>query len=161
MPVIIDVTINGWEATMSGVRAKSFGDLLDDLISSEEAERFDVGRAPSLQGDLLDQIERIQASNVPLFEPAARQAYHEPVLAPEVIEALDTLIPELSTDPRDIALELGIGSLRTSADLDRARRRFAFENHPDRLAPHLRARAAARMGIANGLIDTAKKTMAE
>lgn len=146
---------------MSGVRAKSFGDLLDDLISSEEAERIDVGPAPSLQGDLLDQIERIQASNAPLFEPAARQAYHEPTLAPEVLEALDTLMPELSIDPQDIALELGIGGLRTIADLDRARRRFALENHPDRLAPHLRERAAERMGIANGLIDTAKGTMAE
>ncbi len=146
---------------MSGARAKSFGDLLDDLISHEQAERLDVGPAPSLQGDLLDQIERIQASNAPLFEPSARQAYLEPTLAPEILEALDTLMPELSTDPHDIALELGIGSLHTIADLDRARRRFAFENHPDRLAPHLRERAAERMGIANGLIDTAKATMAE
>ncbi|MBL0933664.1 MAG: hypothetical protein IBJ07_02830 [Rhizobiaceae bacterium] len=146
---------------MSGARAKSFGDLLDDLISSEQAERVEVGAAPTLQGDLLDQIERLQASNAPLFEPAARRAYSEPTLAPEVLEALDTLMPELSTDPREIALELGIGGLRTAAELDRARRRFAFENHPDRLAPHLRDRAAERMGIANGLIDTAKATMAE
>lgn len=146
---------------MSGTRAKSFGDLLDELISDEALERVEVGPTPTLQGDLLDQIERLQASNAPLFEPIARKAYGEPTLAPDVLEALDTLMPELSTDPHEIALELGIGGLHTAADLDRARRRFAFENHPDRLAPHLRERAATRMGIANGLIDTAKRTMAE
>jgi len=146
---------------MSGTRAKSFGDLLDELICGDGPERVEIGAAPTLQGDLLDQIERLQASNAPLFEPDARTAYSEPTLAPEVLEALDTLMPELSTDPHEIALELGIGGLHTVADLDRARRRFAFENHPDRLAPHLRERAAERMSIANGLIDTAKGAMAE
>ncbi|MHB2264914.1 hypothetical protein [Aliihoeflea sp. PC F10.4] len=141
---------------MAGGNAKSFGDLLDELISNAP-ERAETGSTPTLQGDLLDQIERLQGENAPLFDHSARRAYSEPTLAPEVIEALDALMPDLSTDPEIIARELEIGNLRTAADFDRARRRFAFANHPDRLAPHLRERAVQRMSIANGLIDTAKE----
>lgn len=140
---------------MAGGNAKSFGDLLDELISTAPQE-LETGPAPTLRGDLLDQIERLQGANAPLFDVSAHRAYKEPTLAPEVIEALDTLMPDLSTDPEVIARELEIGRHRTAADLDRARRRFAFANHPDRLAPHLRDRAVERMSIANGLIDTAK-----
>ncbi len=39
----------------------------------------------------------------------------------------------------------------------RKRRAFAFKNHPDRVAPHLRQRAMVRMQVANMLIDEAKK----
>lgn len=141
---------------MAGGIAKSFGDLLDELISSTPGQP-ETGAAPTLRGDLLDQIERLQGENAPLFDDSARRAYSgEPTLAPEVIEALDALMPDLSTDPEVIARELEIDGLRTIADFDRARRRFAFANHPDRLAPHLRERAVERMSIANGLIDTAK-----
>ncbi len=145
---------------MAGGNARSFGDLLDELISTAPQEP-ESGPAPTLRGDLLDQIERLQGANAPLFDNSARHAYREPTLAPEVIEALDTLMPDLSTDPDVIARELEIGKLRSIADLDRARRRFAFANHPDRLAPHLHARAVERMSIANGLIDTAKAAAIE
>ena len=37
------------------------------------------------------------------------------------------------------------------------RRSFAFANHPDRVAPHLRQRAMIRMQVANMLIDEAKR----
>lgn len=141
---------------MAGGDGKSFGDLLDELISSAPQEP-ETAPAPTLRGDLLDQIERLQGANAPLFDESAQRAYSEPTLAPEVIEALDTLMPDLSTDPEAIARELEIGRHRTAADLDRARRRFAFANHPDRLAPHLRTRAVERMSIANGLIDRAKE----
>lgn len=140
---------------MSGGDARNFADLLDELISSVPQDS-DTGLAPSLRGDLLDQIERLQGENAPLFDDSARRAYSQPTLAPEVIEALDALMPDLSTDPEQIARELDISNLRSATDLDRARRRFAFDNHPDRLAPHLRERAVERMSIANGLIDAAK-----
>ena len=32
-----------------------------------------------------------------------------------------------------------------------------MNNHPDRVAPHLRSRALARMQVANRLIDEAKR----
>ena len=40
------------------------------------------------------------------------------------------------------------------------RRAFAFKNHPDRVAPHLRQRAMVRMQVANMLIDEAEQKAA-
>lgn len=145
---------------MPGGSVKNFADLLDELLSSPPQEP-DTQPIPALQCDMLEQIERLQGKNAPLFQDAGRSAYREPTLAPEIVEALDALMPDLSTDPAEIARELNIGSLRSPLELDRARRRFAFANHPDRLAPHLRERAAERMSIANGLIDAAKAVAAE
>ena len=48
-------------------------------------------------------------------------------------------------------------SRQDAADLGRMRRSFAFANHPDRVAPHLRQRAMIRMQVANMLIDEAKR----
>ena len=39
----------------------------------------------------------------------------------------------------------------------RIRRDFAFKNHPDRVAPHLRQHAMVRMQVANMLIDDARR----
>jgi hypothetical protein len=55
----------------------------------------------------------------------------------------------------EVAEDLGI---ETSDDRDRLqerRRRFARENHPDRVASEYRNAATVRMKIANGLIDEA------
>ena len=145
---------------MTGGGARSFADYLDELTALE-CEAIEPSAIPLLQGDLLDQIERIQAENGSLLEQSARTAYNEPTLAPEILEALDTLLPDLSIDPDEIAQELRIDSFATVAQLDRARRRFAFANHPDRLAPHLRERAAERMSIANDLLDSARRRKVE
>ena len=59
--------------------------------------------------------------------------------------------------PEAIEAELGLGSPAQDADFSRLRRSFAFANHPDRVAPHLRQRAMIRMQIANMLIDEAKR----
>jgi hypothetical protein len=60
-------------------------------------------------------------------------------------------------DPDSIAAELGLGAGKPRVDFGRLRRSFAFANHPDRVAPHLRQRAMVRMQIANMLIDDAKR----
>lgn len=60
-------------------------------------------------------------------------------------------------DPESIAVELGLDEPKSAADFGRMRRSFAFANHPDRVAPHLRQRAMIRMQIANMLIDEAKR----
>ncbi len=58
-----------------------------------------------------------------------------------------------SVEIEDIARELDLASCRT-VELVRARRRkFALDNHPDRLAPSLRGNATLRMTIANRLAD--------
>ena len=60
-------------------------------------------------------------------------------------------------EPEAIARELGLEKLQAVRDFSRVRRDFAFRNHPDRVAPHLRERAIQRMQVANVLIDEAKR----
>lgn len=60
-------------------------------------------------------------------------------------------------DPESIAAELGLDRQLGRAELGRLRRNFAFHNHPDRVAPHLRSRAIVRMQVANMLIDDAAR----
>jgi len=60
-----------------------------------------------------------------------------------------------SIEPSDIAVELGLDQA-LPAELGSIRRHFAFANHPDRVAPHLRERAMVRMQVANMLIDAAQ-----
>ncbi len=67
----------------------------------------------------------------------------------------DTPPPATSTDPQEIAAELGITGTTSLEELHRLRRRFALSNHPDRLAPIYRETATRRMMIANRLIDDA------
>jgi len=62
-----------------------------------------------------------------------------------------------SADPESIAAELGLDRDDGPTDFGRLRRSFAFSNHPDRVAPHLRQRAMVRMQIANMLIDAAMR----
>ena len=63
----------------------------------------------------------------------------------------------LPIDPESIAAELGLSKVKKAADFGRLRRSFAFSNHPDRVAPHLRQRAMIRMQVANMLIDDARR----
>ena len=65
--------------------------------------------------------------------------------------------PLPSVDPETIAAELGLGQADAPVDFGQLRRSFAFSNHPDRVAPHLRQRAIVRMQIANMLIDDARR----
>lgn len=51
--------------------------------------------------------------------------------------------------------ELHLSPNLTPADLKLLRRRFAKDNHPDRVAPGVREQATRRMTIANSLIDEA------
>jgi hypothetical protein len=62
-----------------------------------------------------------------------------------------------TTDPKAIAGELGITDHMSRHDLARLRRRFALDNHPDRVDYTDRDAATRRMMIANMLIDSALK----
>ncbi|AIJ90051.1 MULTISPECIES: J domain-containing protein [Brucella] len=57
--------------------------------------------------------------------------------------------------PDAIRMELGLGPELKRADLQRCRRRFAAQNHPDRLPPQFREAAEQRMKTANALLDAA------
>lgn len=63
--------------------------------------------------------------------------------------------PPTTTDPEEIARELGLPGMRTAEEVARARRRFALANHPDRLDPSQRETATRRMMVANQLLDAA------
>jgi hypothetical protein len=60
-----------------------------------------------------------------------------------------------SDDPEEIAAELGLASFSTRDELQRARRRFMWRNHPDRKPELPAALANRRVAIANMLIDRA------
>lgn len=76
-------------------------------------------------------------------------------LADETPRSAEDKLPPV--DPDSIAAELGLDGDAAGMDFNRLRRSFAFDNHPDRVAPHLRQRAAIRMQIANMLIDDARR----
>lgn len=145
-----------------------FTALLDELMAASEAAEAGeaAGAAPSLQVDLLAQIERLQADNEGLFRQSAEQAYGEhatgneagPRKAADAAPAhLAPLLDDLFfLDPESISKELGIQSATGPGDLDKARRTFAMRYHPDRVPEQFRDRAALRMQIANMLIDQAK-----
>lgn len=68
--------------------------------------------------------------------------------------------PKAAERPADAAARLK-AALAAGApppsELKRLRRRFAAENHPDRVAPELRAEAVAAMAEVNAAIDRALK----
>jgi len=61
--------------------------------------------------------------------------------------------PRPSIRPEDIAAELNLTTLRTKADVARARRRFMWDNHPDRRKDLDRELANRRVAVANMLLD--------
>jgi len=63
--------------------------------------------------------------------------------------------PRPSASPGDVAAELGLAGLRTVADVARARRRFMWDNHPDRRTDLDHDLANRRVAIANMLLDGA------
>jgi|HubBroStandDraft_2_1064218.scaffolds.fasta_scaffold335656_2 hypothetical protein len=66
----------------------------------------------------------------------------------------------LSDDPQAIAAELGLADAASLADLQHARRRFMWANHPDRRLDVAPALANRRGAIANMLIDQAEAALA-
>jgi nucleotide-binding universal stress UspA family protein len=139
-----------------------FADVLDALYDAVEVE--DDRPAPSLPFQLMAEPGKtsMPAASVEdayralvLDELEARLSsagVHEAGTAPPEPRAMDVSMP--SINPADIAAELALDGVR---DLPAARRRFAFDNHPDRVATHLRERAQLRMQIANTLIDEAAR----
>lgn len=65
----------------------------------------------------------------------------------------------LSDNPESIAAELGLSRAHTRDQLKRARRRFMWENHPDRRLDAPRDLANRRVAIANMLIDRAEQAL--
>lgn len=147
--------------------------MLDDLfLASEPAE--EGAAAPSIPFDYLAVADELHSGRIRVSSETLDAEYREnsdmPAdLVAEFAALLDRLppVPETAAgqpeeklppvDPESIAAELGLGEAGKAADFGQMRRSFAFANHPDRVAPHLRQRAMVRMQIANMLIDDAKR----
>ncbi|MEW6630846.1 MAG: hypothetical protein AB1440_08275 [Pseudomonadota bacterium] len=147
-----------------------FASLLDDLIvASEKGE--EEGARPSIPFDYLSVADELHSGRIKVAGESVAAEYREAGadLAAEFVALLDQAKLALATerhkpeealppiDPDSIAGELGLESSGKNADFGRIRRNFAFANHPDRVAPHLRQRAMIRMQVANMLIDEAKR----
>jgi hypothetical protein len=138
--------------------------LLDDLFVASEGE--EGAAKPSIPFDYLAVVDELHSGRIKVSGEALAEHYRESGagLAVEfaaILADADLSCPGNdsaalpSVDPDTIAAELGLD--RPNADLKRLRRDFAFANHPDRVSPHLRQRAAVRMQIANMLIDEARR----
>ena len=160
---------------MGGTSAnRDFAALLDDLFAASGAE-VDVPPRPSIPFDLLALADGTESADVTTFVEAATAEYLD---LREAIAELDALLSRAElealleraeiavaeelkpVDPASISRELGLDKGVPIADLGRLRRAFAFRNHPDRVAPHLRRQAMLRMQVANVLIDEAEKQAA-
>ncbi len=101
-------------------------------------------------------------------EAAGEPPQGEPTLPPVAPAArrFDSVAPPsepiapLTDDPDAIAAELGLTGAPSLADLNRARRRFMWANHPDRRPDAPRELANRRVAIANMLLDRAEAALA-
>jgi hypothetical protein len=139
---------------------RDFASLLDELIAASAADEQPATR-PHVAFDYLSVADELHSGRIKVSADAAAAEYKltaaeeaSHVLFAAVGEALVEELPAIS--PEAISRELGLSDARP-AELSRKRRSFAFKNHPDRVAPHLRQRAMVRMQVANMLIDEAKK----
>lgn len=143
---------------MSAQMNKDFASLLDELIAAAEWEKTPP-TTPKIPFDYLAVAEELHSGRIRVTDDAAAAEYR--TFGGEDDEAVASgtqPAPEAmpATEPEAIAEELGLDKAR-AADFTRIRRSFAFANHPDRVAPHLRERAMIRMKVANMLIDEAKR----
>ncbi len=157
-----------------GIGAKQdFASLLDDLFTASGMPEGPVESAarPSIPFDYLSVADELHSGRIKVSgevfnaeyravgsdladEFAALFADAKATLQQEQVAPEEKLPP---IDPESIAAELGLNKVEKAADFGRLRRSFAFSNHPDRVAPHLRQRAMIRMQVANMLIDDARR----
>ncbi|PBB68278.1 hypothetical protein CK228_13260 [Mesorhizobium sp. WSM4312] len=145
--------------------------MLDDLfVASDKGDGSggdEAGARPSIPFDYLSVADELHSGRIKVSAAEYREAGAD--LASEFAALLEHAKLALAAedpkpeeklppiDPESIAAELGLNQPKSAADFGRMRRSFAFTNHPDRVAPHLRQRAMIRMQVANMLIDEAKR----
>jgi hypothetical protein len=155
----------------AAAKYRDFASFLGDLTTpstrkNETSDERARAASPSLQVDLLDQLERLQGAGAAAADEPAMAQYRE------MAAALEEVSPrvgapeegpseeEPSVDPDDIARELGIAGIGDTGALARLRRDFAMRNHPDRVPAAQRERAEIRMRVANMLVDEARARIA-
>lgn len=137
---------------------RDFASLLDELIAESVAKDHQAGR-PTIPFDYLAVADELHSGRISVAPDVVEAEYRHAEIAIDALfgAASAAIVEEVlpSIEPDAISKELDLSKL-AGADLARKRRAFAFKNHPDRVAPHLRQRAMVRMQIANMLIDEAE-----
>lgn len=160
---------------MASAKNGDFASLLDDLLQAaaipEDEGRDEGAAAPTIPFDYLSVVDELHSGRIRVSGEEASAEYRSSSAAiEEALREIDLkrdeiapppLQPETwpSVEPVDIARELGLEKLKRAGELARLRRSFAFDNHPDRVAPRLRDHAIVRMQIANTLIDEALRRL--
>ena len=140
---------------------RDFASLLDELIAASAVEEQPAAR-PHIAFDYLSVADELHSGRIKVSVDAAAAEYRLTDAAEEAAHVLfaaagEAPVEELpAISPEAISRELGLSDAGP-AELSRKRRSFAFKNHPDRVAPHLRQRAMVRMQVANMLIDEAEQ----
>ena len=141
---------------------RDFASLLDELIAESLSHHQSPVR-PTIPFDYLSVAEELHSGRISVSPDTVAAEYRQAeataeadalFAAAEAAKAEETLP---SVEPHAISQELGLGGAVAAEELARRRRAFAFKNHPDRVAPHLRQRAMVRMQVANMLIDEAER----
>lgn len=157
---------------MNAQPARDFASVLNDILVESSLDEQGPPMAPPPTVDYLAVAEELLSGRIVVDEDAAAvyrenggddtdstiDAFFE--AAPVVEEEAPAAAELPSVEPEAITRELGLVSTTPPAELARLRRAFAFKNHPDRVAPHLRQRAQLRMQVANMLIDDARRKAA-
>ncbi|MCB1453509.1 MAG: hypothetical protein KDJ43_07670 [Rhizobiaceae bacterium] len=149
-------------------KERDFASVLDQLMAEAAAARDDSAPSPAIQLDPLSVAEELCSGGIVFSTEELTARYADEMHNPDDNQTdpakprvnappLDPGMEALNTDRQSIARELGLDGRHPPRDLDGLRRRFAAHNHPDLVAPHLRADAMIRMQTANMLIDEAKK----
>jgi hypothetical protein len=140
---------------------RDFAAMLDELIAESVLEPQQPARA-TIPFDYLSVADALHSGRIRVSPDIATAEYREAeamtealFAAAEAARANEAELP--STEPAAISRELGLNGSIAPDELARKRRAFAFKNHPDRVAPHLRQRAMVRMQVANMLIDEAER----
>jgi hypothetical protein len=159
-----------WEVAIATGAKRDFASLLDDLFAASDAGG-EAAAAPSIPFDYLAVVDELHSGRIRVAGEAVAAEYREAGadMAAEFAALLEQARAALADEqplpqevlppiePDAIAAELGLDGSAPTPDLGRLRRSFAFANHPDRVAPHLRQRAMIRMQVANMLIDEAQR----
>lgn len=153
---------------MKRAKPPAFAEVLDEIsnppsAAPDEAQaQLEITIAPSQVQQPHDWLLQLLSGMVPgdarggghpgIDAAAVSSSYLEDNISLE--DAIAPLLEAIASCEQDaIAEELGLHDRMSVNELQRIRRLFARDNHPDRFAPHQRELATHRMTIANMLID--------
>jgi hypothetical protein len=139
-------------------KSEAFTDVLEQISSRDpdvEDGELEAKISPAQLHQSNDWLLQMLSGMMPIDEKgdrSRRDDYEATYL--DLEDAVAPLLEAIVDCEQDaIAEELGLHANLSISELQKLRRAFARDNHPDRLAPAQRELATHRMTIANMLID--------